>query len=711
MPRRSGLPAPHRRALALLIPEILGVPPAPLVDGAVVRIDDFVRALPDPSSRRDLRLLFTALDLLAVAWFMRPIHKMDEPTPRLFVQRLFAPADLADRSLLDALSGWTGGRIPTTPDLARALRELVTLSYWSQPGTDADSGYVPPWRRPRVLDVDPEVERRHPFTTPDRSRIDVSAIRDAQRPVVAPGRRWFHGNGRPKVVILGAGMAGCVVASVLADRHDVALFEAGPRLEPREFAFDPMATMALCYDRALMAPTLDLDVRIMAARVVGGGGVLNEGVYVRPPRGVLLRWIQDGAPLDLPALDRALDEVAARQRLTVYADDLLTDPTRLFERALQGRRGLEHARLLSDVATHEHQHGEERPGWTGPRCLGCGLCNHGCHWGHHRSVDRTWLWDAERAGAQVWANQPVRRILSRRVGQESRATGIELMSGETVPADVVVLAAGAVGSPALLLRSLTGTALASIPSARSRAVGRRFGFNYGSSVLARFPAAFSRPGWDGVQVGMIAAQSGVDSWILENGFIGPGLLASCTPGIGGLHRSWMQSYGRLAMAVNTVGSAPTGAVDAAGRVAYRLSGQELDTVRRSLAEIVDIYLHAGAEAVALGGTGGLSSSAIFGPAQRGHDRAILERIERDFPTADWLGLASGHPQGGLGLGRTPSDGVTAADFRVHGTSNLHVADASLFPAPLTVNPQWLVQALALLAGRAVASRLAEPRAT
>jgi choline dehydrogenase-like flavoprotein len=285
--------------------------------------------------------------------------------------------------------------------------------------------------------------------------------------------------------------------------------------------------------------------------------------------------------------------------------------------------------------------------------------------------------------------------------------GLELQGdASVVEADAIVLAAGAIGSPALLLRSLPGSPLGALPMRRR--VGRGFGFNYGSPVIARFDDPFARPGWDGLQVGFVVRPEGSDTWIAENGFIEPGLIASCTPGIGALHRSWMADTAHLAMAVNTVGSLPSGVVGADGRVSYRLGRTELDTVRASLAELVDLYLSAGASQVALGGVGGLASSTHFTARDRGLPGAILGRIERAFPSADWLALASGHPQGGLALGRVAAESVTGPDFRVHGTSNLFVADASLFPTPITVNPQWLVQALAVLASEAVQGAFACP---
>jgi choline dehydrogenase-like flavoprotein len=53
-----------------------------------------------------------------------------------------------------------------------------------------------------------------------------------------------------------------------------------------------------------------------------------------------------------------------------------------------------------------------------------------------------------------------------------------------------------------------------------------------------------------------------------------------------------------------------------------------------------------------------------------------------------------HPLGTARMAGRPTDGVTAPDHRVHGTTNLHVSDGSAVPTALGVNPQLTIMAFA-----------------
>jgi choline dehydrogenase-like flavoprotein len=104
---------------------------------------------------------------------------------------------------------------------------------------------------------------------------------------------------------------------------------------------------------------------------------------------------------------------------------------------------------------------------------------------------------------------------------------------------------------------------------------------------------------------------------------------------------------------------------------------------------------------------------LEGGAQRVMPPTFVYREYTDVDELDELGdvvrdygdlmINSAHPQGGNALSRDPSLGVVGPDFRVHGTNNVFVCDASVFPTSITVNPQLTVMALAHYASDFVAA--------
>jgi len=715
---REGL-GPRRAATvrALLAP-VLGLRGSDLdlVDAAADRLDGFLRALPDRARAAEFGQLLDAVGAVSIARYFKLPGGLNRRQLDELVQVLFDGKSSAAEALLGAALALRGPHAPTPWDLATSLRELLSVAYYSNPQADSITGYTPAWSRPAILAVAPDEATAAPYTSADRVRLDVGAIRaKLERRPTAPAGGWFRNDGRPRVAIVGSGPGGACAAAELADHADVVVFDAGARFRPDEFPYDTMAAMALLYEGGLMTPTRDLDVRVLIPRAVGGGSVMNEGVSVRPRKSTLDFWQRQGAGFDRAVLEKALDDVERRQRFRPIADDRATSVGALWKQGLESMgRDIMVRPILSDIVTEIGQHkGTPHRDLRGRRCLGCGLCNYGCRFGHHLTVDRTFLHDAERAGARVVENTRIHHVVTERDPSTGvvRATGLCVAHGherEFIEADYVILAAGTPGSPALMLRSAEEGPLRRVPSCRSKLVGSQFGFNVGSPAIARWTERPPIPGTLGVQTQYVATKAGDESFILENGFIPPGVMAGSVPGLGREHREWMGRFQNIAMAVNTIGTPSNGRIDRDGGIAFRVGEGTLDTIRRTLAILVDGWLHAGAVEVMPAGvtpTGG--ADARFDPSFKGRPAAILQRLEEVVQLAEHVQIGSGHPQGGLPMNDDPERGVVDGSFKVHGTSNLFVADASVFPSTIVVNLQWLVMGLGLTAGRAIRNAIAK----
>jgi len=78
--------------------------------------------------------------------------------------------------------------------------------------------------------------------------------------------------------------------------------------------------------------------------------------------------------------------------------------------------------------------------------------------------------------------------------------------------------------------------------------------------------------------------------------------------------------------------------------------------------------------------------------------AHLDRVDAAMRSqSDLVGFGSSHPQGGACRGSNPQRDVVDERFAVRGIDNLFVADGSLFPHSVRVNPMLSIMATADLA--------------
>jgi choline dehydrogenase-like flavoprotein len=121
---------------------------------------------------------------------------------------------------------------------------------------------------------------------------------------------------------------------------------------------------------------------------------------------------------------------------------------------------------------------------------------------------------------------------------------------------------------------------------------------------------------------------------------------------------------------------------------YTVADEDLKLVVRGLKIAGRAFLEAGATKV-------MSTTFKYIPCTTPVELDRLDDYVRDNTD---IALQSSHPQGGNAMSGDPVEGVVDNDFRVHGVDRLHVCDASVFPSPITVNPQLTVMALAHMAG-------------
>lgn len=486
------------------------------------------------------------------------------------------------------------------------------------------------------------------------------------------------------VCIVGSGAGGGILAYELArQKRDVLILERGRYVEPRHFLEDDLRQMELLYDGGLLNISDDGRFSVLQGNCVGGSTTINNGICFDPPEEVIARWNGPGMEAGIDPADLRASVLAVRSALKV--DSL---------------KGVRHHRAAQKLARAPAVSGGELAGplpfdaniLTGPNgCYGCGYCNIGCAFGKKQSMLDTMLpWGQREFGdrLRIMAECDVQRLRTLTGKPRMRALDLHarLSDGRdvTVRARTFVLAAGALGSSELLLRSGIG---------RGRPVGRHLSFNMLTPVFAEFPEP--QNSFDGIQMGHHVRHER-DEFIIETWFSPPVGLATAMPGWFGDHYHNMRRAGNMVAYGVVVGTDRNASLRPAVTGGYQLrytpTDRDMEHLSHGVRQLARVLFDAGAERVMLN----TWDSGVFKP---GADLDAVARAARD---PRFITVASAHPQGGNAMSRRRDLGVVDERFRVHGYENLYVCDASVIPSSLQVNPQLSIMGLAHYAAARIA---------
>jgi choline dehydrogenase-like flavoprotein len=491
---------------------------------------------------------------------------------------------------------------------------------------------------------------------------------------------------RTHTVVVGSGSGGAVVARTLAEAGtDVIVLEEGGRFTAADFSQREEEMFPALYRSAAQQLTDDGLVNVLQGSCFGGSTVVNTADCVPIPAAVLAHWSRHfGVSLDEEELEASRARVFAALRVN---------------RIPRGQLNANNALVLEagariGLATGSFDH--NRVG-----CLGSGYCLIGCAYDAKLGANLTYLPAAAAAGAQLYTDLRAERI-ERRVGGRLAIHGSVLARATrsarfpfVVLAERAVLAAGAVHTPALLLRSGLGRGLP--------ALGRNLSLQPQLPVVAGFDDGRRIELWRGIPQSAFAsaadddAEHGLGGFHLEgiNGALANA--AALLPGFGHAHKQRMSRFAAQASALLLVPDRPSGSVgyafraggETVPRIRYRMQREWQARLRAGMRRAAELYFEAGAARVGF-------TSDLF-PDLEGPDQ--LDRIER-FPIVPGATrFISAHPQGSCRMGPDARASVVDSDHRVHGLSNLYVVDASVMPTSAATHTMIPIMTLADRAAR------------
>lgn len=476
------------------------------------------------------------------------------------------------------------------------------------------------------------------------------------------------------VVVVGSGAGGAVIACELAEAgHDVVVLEEGPFVPAAEHGkMRPSESLRHVWRGGAFTVAFGLGdtphINVTMGRVVGGSSTVTGGVCFRVPGSVLSTWRNARGMAHFT--EEALEPYYASVEKAVHVEEvpahMRSQSTHLFVRGAEAR-GLEMKPISRNT----------------DGCNGCGRCNFGCPHVAKMSVDVTYLPRAAAKGARIYADCLVERVLMK----GDRAIGVEGRMGNgkhgkpkdgfVVRAKRVVLAAGAAFTPLLLRRSgVMGV---------SGEVGKNVTVHPGFRMIARFEQDVS--GWRG------ALQSAYTDSLEHEGitmmglFVPPAVLAATMPGTGPELLRRAGNVNHLAIFGGIIHDEGGGRVwPGLGRepiLTYRMAKRDRQLVPRVIREMGEAFFAAGAK-------------EVFPPVlgAPGMDADAFRAFPFESVKARDIECSSQHPLGSCRMGMTREHSVVDTFGKVWDTRGLYVADGSLVPTSLGVNPQLTIMTLA-----------------
>ncbi len=488
------------------------------------------------------------------------------------------------------------------------------------------------------------------------------------------------------IVIIGSGAGGGTVAATLAPLVKqglrIAVLEAGPKFRENEYTGRELEMAQKLYAKGGGMMTADGSMSLAMGCGYGGSTIVYTGTSILIEEQTVNAWGIKG--LDWKDLTDRSRKYMVQNNVHLLDESLLNDNNKLF---YQGCKTLGY---------HVAQFPLNVKG-----CKGSSLCNFGCPNGAKQGTLRVQLPAAESAGVEVVTNCEVRCI----DGKTLQASVITREVGETsaweagdyiIHADRIVLSAGAIQSPALLLRSGLEAALPSLgryftchPALILVGEHRRPIKNFYGHPKSFYSEEFIR----------------TEKFLLETCMYFPFVTAKSLAGFGAGHQHLMENMDHLQMilvlALDEAQQDNRIALDRNGqpRVHYRFSEQVLDAFVASQRASAKIFFAAGARRVHAP-----SAKNFFIEAQQANEIDTL--IHRRYQKLGRIAPAAAHLMGGCRMGNDDNTSVTDAWGRVHGHDHLYVADASLFPGSAEINPYLTIMGLADRVAEGICKELA-----
>lgn len=469
-------------------------------------------------------------------------------------------------------------------------------------------------------------------------------------------------------VIVGSGAGGAVTAAELARAGwRVVVLEEGSYLTGKDLHGDVRFAFEHLYRDAGLTGTVGRPpIIVPLGCCVGGTTTINSGTCYRTPDFVLARWERELGLEGATELKPHYEAIERDLNIQPVRDELYGPANGRIQQAVEGVLGWRGSRIPRNESG----------------CLATGVCAFGCPSDGKMAMSVSKIPEAIAHGAELWVHARVRRVLvdGRRalgvVAEAAKRGNRDPSTRLTVLARCIVIAAGALHTPALLLSS----------GVRHPWLGRNLHLHPATRVVGLFPEPIR--GWREVPQAYNIDEFIAEGVFIQGQFVPPEVQAAVIPGFGYSYQERMAAFERMASFGALISDEDSGrvwsygAADGRPLATYSLSRRDTRKLVFAIARTAQAFFAAGAEEV----YSGVNVMPVLRSMKDVHE------LERARVPASRIDVMAFHPMGTARAG-APSVAVCDPWGWVYGYENLAIADASLFPSSNRINPQLTIMAL------------------
>lgn len=475
------------------------------------------------------------------------------------------------------------------------------------------------------------------------------------------------------VVVIGSGAGGAPMAYQLAAAGlKVILVEDGKNFDISSFKRNSWKAMRDMYrDSGTVLTIGSPSIPLPLGNALGGTTIINSGTCFRMSEKVFMDWKKE---FGLKGFDYShlITHFETVEKMIGVAD--ATAET-------VGSNNI----LFAEGAKKLGLHPKPLPR-NAPECKGAGICVFGCPNGAKKSMEKTFIPAASENGATIITSARAEKIIIKN-GQAKGIIGSFLDENKKkrgtfqIDSKFVILSCGAIYSPYFLLKNKIANS--------SKQVGKNLHIHPAAKVVGIFNEKIDA--WKGIPQGYYVDDYADEGIMFEGFFLPPAFLSFALPASGMDLKNLMANYSKMAgfgiMVTDSSHGKVIAGIDKSPLIFYSLNKADTAKFKQGIEIAARVYFEAGAKKVLLPLIG-------FGEVNHPDELKIFRETEIK---ASQLELSAFHPMGTCRMGDNPKTSVVNPFLETHDIKNLFVADASVFPSSLGVNPQVSIMAFSLWA--------------